>query len=55
MALAIWEIIHNSKKSIEYQIENGKYEDKYDVLYACYDKISEILNEHDINIDKIVN
>jgi hypothetical protein len=53
LALAIWDIIHNTKKSLEWSME-GKEMDKYDALEMVYDKIHEILDEHNINIDELI-
>jgi hypothetical protein len=54
MALALWDITHNTKKRLEWSLE-GKDLDKYDVLELVFEKIHEILNEHDINTDKLIN
>lgn len=54
MALAIWNITHNTKKSLEYSMD-GKEIDKYDALDLVYEKIYEILDEHDIKIDELIN
>ena len=53
MALALWEITHNTKKGLEWSIE-GKDIDKYEVLELVFEKIYEILNEHNINTDEII-
>lgn len=53
MALALWEITHNTKKGLEWSME-GKELDKYDVLELVFEKIYEILNEHNINTDEII-
>lgn len=53
MALAIWEIIHNTKKSLEWSME-GKEMDKYDTLELVYEKIHEILDQHNIKIDELI-
>jgi hypothetical protein len=54
MALAIWNITHNTKKSLEYSMD-GKEIDKYEALDLVYEKIYEILDEHDIKIDELIN
>ena len=54
MALAIWEIVHNTKKGLEWSME-GKEIDKYDALELVYEKIHEILNDHNINTDELIN
>ncbi len=53
LALAIWDITHNTKKALEWSME-GKEMDKYDALEMVYDKIHEILDEHNINIDELI-
>ena len=54
MALALWDITHNTKKSIEWSLD-GKELDKYDVLDMVYEKIYEILEEHNIKLDDLIN
>ena len=54
MALALWDIVHNTKKGLEWSME-GKEIDKYDALELVYEKIHEILNDHNINIDELLN
>jgi len=53
MALALWDITHNTKKSLEWSME-GKDMDKYDVLETVFDKIYEILDEHNIKLDDLI-
>jgi hypothetical protein len=53
MAMAIWDITHNTKKTLEWSME-GKDMDKYDALEMVFDKIYEILNEHNINADELI-
>jgi hypothetical protein len=54
MAMALWNITHNTKKSLEWSME-GKEMDKYDALEMVYEKIYEILDEHNIKIDDLIN
>ena len=54
MALAIWNIIHNTKKGLEWNMD-GKEINKYEALDLVYEKIYEILDEHDIKIDELIN
>jgi hypothetical protein len=54
MAIALWEITHNTKKGLEWSME-GKEMDKYDALELVYEKIYEILNEHDIKTDELID
>jgi len=53
LALALWEITHNTKKGLEWSME-GKEIDKYDALELVFEKIHEILNEHNINTDELI-
>ena len=53
MALALWEIIYNTKKKIESEIGENKL-DGYDTLDKVYEKIWESLDEHGIKIDELV-
>jgi hypothetical protein len=53
MAIALWEITHNTKKSLEWSLE-GKDLDKYEVLELVYEKIYEILNDNNINTDELI-
>lgn len=54
MALALWEIIYNTKKGIEWSMD-GKDINKYDALDMVYEKIYEILEEHNIKLDDLIN
>jgi 3-oxoacyl-[acyl-carrier-protein] synthase III len=54
MAMALWEIVHNTKKGLEWSME-GKEMDKYDALEMVYEKIHEILEEHNIKTDELIN
>lgn len=54
LAMTIWDIVHNTKKGLEWSME-GKEMDKYDALEMVYDKIYEILQEHNIDIDDLIN
>lgn len=54
MALALWEISYNAKKSLEWSFE-GKDIDKYDALEIVFDKIFDILEEHNINLGEIID
>lgn len=54
MALALWSLVHNTKKGLEWSFE-GKEIDKYEALELVYEKIHEILDEHNINTDELIN
>jgi hypothetical protein len=53
MAIALWEITHNTKKGLEWSME-GKEIDKYDALELVFDKIHEIMSEHNIDLDDLI-
>ena len=53
MAMALWDITHNTKKGLEWSME-GKEIDKYEALELVYEKIYEILEEHNIKLDDII-
>lgn len=54
MALALWDIVHNTKKSLEWAME-GKEMDKYDALELVFDKIHEIFDNHNIKTDELIS
>ena len=54
LALALWDIVHNTKKGLEWSME-GKEIDKYDALELVYEKIHEILDNHNINTVELIN
>ena len=54
MAMAIWEIVYNTKKKIEWEIEQSNL-DANDTLDKVYYKIWESLEEHGIKIDELIN
>jgi len=53
MAMALWEIVHNTKKGLEWSMEDKEI-DKYEALELVYQKIHEILDEHNINTDELI-
>ena len=54
MAMALWDIVHNTKKGLEWSMEDKEI-DKYDALELVYKKIHEILDDHNINTDELIN
>ena len=54
LAMALWDITHNTKKRLEWSLE-GKEFDKYDTLELVFEKIYEILEEHKINTDELID
>jgi len=62
MAMAIWQIVYNTKKGLEYKIENDEAHpgpdgplNSYDVIDLVYKEIWESLDEHGIKIDRLIN
>ena len=60
MAMALWEIVYNTKKRIGYEMDGLELQGKPDLsMYeACdlvFDKIHEILEEHHIDIEDLIN
>jgi hypothetical protein len=53
LALALWEITHNTKKSLKWSME-GKEIDKYDAIEIVFEKIFEIISEHNIDLDDLI-
>ena len=54
MALVLWELVYNSKKTLEWKMEADTI-NRYDALDMVFERISELLEEHDINVDKLTN
>jgi hypothetical protein len=55
IVLVLWDIIYNSKKGFEWNIEANEYETQYDLLNAIYKKIWEELKERNVNLEELVN
>jgi len=54
MALVLWELVFNTKKKMYNQIEFDKIESPYDAIDKLYEKIYDELNEHGLNMDKLI-
>ena len=54
MALVLWEMAYNAKKSIKYDIEGKKIECPYEAVDMVFEKLWEELNEHGINLDELI-
>lgn len=50
MAIVLWEVEYNLKKEVEYSKESG---DSRDELTIFYNLFNELLEEWDINIDRL--
>lgn len=53
MAMAIWDIVYNSKKGIEWDIEQKKL-DSYETLEEVFRVIWEHLDSRGIKIDELI-
>lgn len=54
MALALWEMLYNTKKSLQWKMESGEIKDNEDMLDKVYERFWEILDEHGVKIDQLV-
>jgi hypothetical protein len=55
MALTLWEIMYNTRKKILSELENEENkDDKFEAVDKVFDKLWEILKEHNIDLDEIV-
>jgi len=56
MALVLFEISYNLKKKCENICEGMEADsDQFDGVYTVFQQISELLDEHGINIDELIN
>jgi len=60
MALALWQIIYNTRKEMLYQVEaeemrTGKDMSAYEAIELYRRHLGEIFEEYGINIDELVN
>ena len=55
MASALFEIIYNTEKHIEFKLEKKENIDKYEVLQFVFERIHSIVMEHNINVDSLNN
>ena len=53
MVNALWHFLYNSKKEIMQDVENEDV-DKFDAVELVYGKLFELLEEHDVNVNKLV-
>jgi protein-tyrosine-phosphatase len=53
MARLIWEFVYNSKKTISYEIEELDIKDPYEAIEKVYEHFRELLEDSDINPDKL--
>ena len=55
MASALFEIIYNTEKRLEFELEQKENIGKYEVLQFVFEKIHNIVLEHNINVDTLNN
>jgi hypothetical protein len=53
MALALWELLNNSKRTLE-RAMHEKELDKYEALDMVYERIYELMDEHNIKLDDLI-
>lgn len=53
MAYMLFDLLSNLRKNLMFSLEN-KDLDKYETLEMVFEKISELANEHNINLDEII-
>ena len=53
MAGLLWELTHNAKKQCHMKVNNDQFKDIYDGIDLVFDKINELLEEYNINPDKL--
>lgn len=54
MAFAIWEIVYNLRKSMEWEFESAQEPLNHDTLDKVFERINNILEGHSIKIDDLV-
>ena len=53
MALVLWELLNNSKRTLE-RTMHEKEIDKYEALDMVYERIYELMDEHNIKLDDLI-
>ena len=53
MALALWELLNNSKRTLE-RTMHEKEMDKYEALDMVYERIYELMDEHNLKLDDLI-
>jgi hypothetical protein len=53
MALVLWEILNNSKRMIERRMHETEM-DKYEALDMVYERIYELIDEHNLKLDDLI-
>jgi hypothetical protein len=55
MAMVLWEMAYNAKKSVQYQIEGQNITDPYEAIDKVFEKLWSEMNEHGINPEELIN
>ena len=55
MAIALFEILHNTKKGICYRLEGKNITDPYEAVEMLMDKIWDDAKAQGLNIDELIN
>jgi hypothetical protein len=53
MALVLWELLNNSKRTLE-RAMHEKEMNKYEALDMVYERIYELIDEHNIKLDDLI-
>ena len=53
MAIVLWEIVHNLKKSCHMHVEANEKLDKYEAIELVFEKIHDLLDEHGVVPDEL--
>jgi len=53
MALILWELQYNTKRDIEREFETNKC-DRYEALDLIFKRFYDLLEEHNVNPDKLI-
>ena len=55
MALSLWEMLYNTKKKIEWELESSEKSDShYELLDSVYKRFWEILEENNVKLDDLI-
>ena len=54
LAFLVWHLMTNKKKEIEYKLESYKTFGKYETLDLVFEEIGKMLEEDNIDIDRLV-
>jgi len=55
MAFLIWHLVTNKKKELEYKLESYKTFGKYETLDLVFKEIAMMLQEENIDVDKLIS